>query len=63
MIEMGVSEATANKTDGQIGIVGYEINFNRYFYTYEPPRPLADIERDIKKIQSEIMDMLREVAG
>lgn len=63
MIEMGVSEATANKTDGQVGIVGYEINFNRYFYTYEPPRPLPEIEIDIKKIESEIVEMLREVRG
>jgi type I restriction enzyme M protein len=24
--------------------VGYEINFNRYFYKYTPPRPLEEIE-------------------
>ncbi len=29
--------------DGQIGLVGYEINFNRYFYRYTPPRPLEEI--------------------
>ena len=23
--------------DGRVGIVGYEINFNRYFYRYKPP--------------------------
>ena len=23
-----------------VGKIGYEINFNRYFYVYEPPRPL-----------------------
>ena len=28
--------------------VGYEINFNRYFYKYVPPRPLAEIEADIR---------------
>ena len=47
--------------DGQVGIVGYEINFNRYFYQYQPPRPLEDINADIRGLQREILDMLREV--
>jgi type I restriction enzyme M protein len=42
--------------------VGYEIPINRHFYVYEAPRPLADIERDIKKLEGEILDMLKEVA-
>ena len=41
--------------------VGYEINFNRYFYKYTPPRPLEEIEADLKKIEKEIADMLAEV--
>jgi type I restriction enzyme M protein len=41
--------------------VGYEINFNRYFYKYTPPRPLEEIETDLKKIEKEIADMLAEV--
>ncbi|MEW6116418.1 MAG: class I SAM-dependent DNA methyltransferase [Nitrospirota bacterium] len=41
--------------------IGYEINFNRYFYKYTPPRPLEEIEADIKKIEKEIADMLAEV--
>lgn len=41
--------------------VGYEINFNRYFYKYTPPRPLQEIETDLKKIEKEIADMLAEV--
>jgi type I restriction enzyme M protein len=42
--------------------VGYEIPINRHFYVYEAPRPLADIERDIKTLEGEILGMLREVA-
>jgi type I restriction enzyme M protein len=49
--------------DGGVGIVGYEINFNRYFYEYRPPRPLEDIEADIRAIEKDIVAMLREVAG
>jgi type I restriction enzyme M protein len=42
--------------------VGYEIPINRHFYVYEAPRPLAEIEADIKKLEGEILDMLREAA-
>ena len=49
--------------DGKVGLVGYEINFNRYFYEYRPPRPLEAIEADIQQVEKEIMAMLREVAG
>lgn len=43
--------------------VGYEIPFNRHFYTYVPPRPLEDIERDIKAIEQDILRMLAEVTA
>lgn len=42
--------------------IGYEINFNRYFYKYVPPRPLEEIEADLRTIEKEIADMLAEVA-
>lgn len=41
--------------------IGYEISFNRYFYEYKPPRPLGEIETDLKQIEAEIADMLMEV--
>ena len=41
--------------------VGYEIPLNRYFYRYEPPRSLEIIETDIKRLEGEIMKMLKEV--
>ena len=49
--------------DGQVGLVGYEINFNRYFYRYTPPRPLEEIEADIRGIEQDILRMLSEVTG
>ena len=48
--------------DGGVGKVGYGINFNRYFYQYEPPRPLAEIEADIRALEQEIIEMLKEVS-
>ncbi|MBE9050221.1 SAM-dependent DNA methyltransferase [Nostocales cyanobacterium LEGE 11386] len=41
--------------------VGYEIPLNRHFYVYQPPRPLDEIENDIKSLESDIMAMLGEV--
>ena len=52
-----------DEQDGQIGRVGYEINFNRYFYEYVPPRPLADIETDIEQVESRIIALLSQVTG
>ncbi|UPT45786.1 MULTISPECIES: class I SAM-dependent DNA methyltransferase [Streptomyces] len=41
--------------------VGYEIPFTRHFYVYEPPRPLAEIDSDLKALEAEIQTLLREV--
>jgi type I restriction enzyme M protein len=41
--------------------VGYEINFNRHFYVFTPPRPLAEIDAELKRAEEEIMRLLREV--
>lgn len=43
--------------------IGYEIPLNRHFYVYEPPRPLGVIETDIKKLEGEILGLLKEVTA
>lgn len=47
--------------DQQVGIVGYEIPFNRHFYQYQPPRDLVDIDADLDAVSAEIMQLLQEV--
>jgi len=47
--------------DGEIGIVGYEIPFNRHFYVYTPPRDLAEIDKELDLVSEEIMLLLKEV--
>lgn len=47
--------------DGEIGIVGYEIPFNRHFYVYQPPRALTVIDAELDKVSTEIMRLLQEV--
>jgi type I restriction enzyme M protein len=43
--------------------VGYEIPFTRHFYVYTPPRPLAEIDAELKSLETEIQVLLGEVAG
>jgi type I restriction enzyme M protein len=52
-----------DKKDGEVGVIGYEINFNRYFYKYTPPRLLDEIESDIRDIERDIVRMLAEVTA
>ena len=40
--------------------IGYELNFTKYFYEYKPPRPLEEIEKDIKEVTAEIQELLKE---
>jgi len=41
--------------------IGYEIPVTRHFYRYDPPRPLAEIDSEIKLLEVEIQDLLRQV--
>lgn len=47
--------------DGTKTKVGYEIPFTRHFYEYTPPRPLEEIDAEIKQLEAEILELLREV--
>ncbi len=53
-----VTEAWMDRTKDK---VGFEINFNRHFYKYNPPRPLEEIDADLKKAEEEVVRLLREV--
>ena len=50
-----------DEKDGELGIVGYEIPFNRHFYVYTPPRDLVEIDRDLDLVSGEIMALLQKV--
>ena len=41
--------------------VGYEVPLTRYFYKYVPPRPLAEIDVEIKQLEDEIQELLSMV--
>jgi type I restriction enzyme M protein len=58
-----INTSKRDERDGLVGLVGYEINFNRYFYRYTPPRHLEEIEADIRTIEDDILRMLAEVTA
>jgi len=42
--------------------VGYEIPFTRHFYVYTPPRPLAEIDAELRELEEQIQKLLGEIA-
>jgi type I restriction enzyme M protein len=43
--------------------VGYEIPFNRHFYVFKPPRPLAEIDAELKATTDRILDMIKGLSA
>ncbi len=56
-----IDASKRDEKDQEVGIVGYEIPFNRHFYQYQPPRDLVDIDKDLNVVSAEIMQLLQEV--
>jgi len=44
-----------------LGLVGYQIPFNRHFYEYKPPRALEDIDAELGAVTADILELLKEV--
>lgn len=53
-----IDAGKVDQQDGQVGIVGYEIPFNRHFYVYQPPRSLEAIDADLERVSREIVGLL-----
>ncbi|MCP8884497.1 type I restriction-modification system subunit M [Devosia sp. XJ19-1] len=56
-----LDETFRDEYDGEVGVVGYEINFNRYFYEYQPPRDLEEIDAELKAVEADIASLLAEL--
>lgn len=56
-----INESVKDHKDGQIGKVGYEIPLTRYFYKYQPPRALEEIESDIEEVENELLELLKKL--
>ncbi|MGQ7244282.1 HsdM family class I SAM-dependent methyltransferase [Salinicola sp. V024] len=58
-----VDEDKRDEQDGRIGIVGFEIPFNRHFYEFKPPRPLEEIDADLKACTDRIKQMIEGMSA
>ncbi len=58
-----IDEDKRDEQDGDIGIVGFEIPFNRHFYVFQPPRPLEEIDADLKAVTTRIKQMIEELSA
>src|SRR5690554_1393485 len=58
-----IDESKTDALDGEVGIVGFEIPFNRHFYVFQPPRPLEEIDRDLKACTDRIKQMIEGLSA
>ena len=56
-----INESVRDHKDSEVGKIGYEIPFTRYFYKYEAPRELEVIERDIEGVENELLELLKKL--
>jgi type I restriction enzyme M protein len=61
VLDAWIDASKKDAKDQEIGIVGYEIPFNRHFYQYQPPRDLVEIDAELDAVSAEIMALLQEV--
>lgn len=56
-----VDTSYTDEKDGKVGKVGYEINFNRYFYQFEKPRHPNEVMAEIKLLSAEVASLLNGI--
>ena len=61
--EAWIDESKRDEKDGEVGVVGFEIPFNRHFYEFTPPRPLEEIDADLKQCTDRIKQMIQELSA
>ena len=63
MPDAWIDESKTDAQDGEVGVVGFEIPFNRHFYVFQPPRPLEEIDRDLKACTDRIKQMIEGLSA
>jgi len=58
-----IDESKTDEQDGEVGIVGFEVPFNRHFYVFTPPRPLDEIDADLKQCTDRIKEMIEGLSA
>jgi type I restriction enzyme M protein len=58
-----VNTEIVDEKDGSVGKVGYEINFNRYFYVYKAPRAPHLIAEEIRQMEKRFVELMKGVVA
>lgn len=58
-----IDTSKTDPLDGEVGLVGFEIPFNRHFYVFTPPRSLGDIDADLKACTDRIKAMIEGLSA
>ena len=58
-----VNKDVKDEADGHTGKVGYEINFNRYFYVYKAPRKPKVIADEILEMEKRFVELMKGVVA
>ncbi|MBE9226259.1 SAM-dependent DNA methyltransferase [Phormidium sp. LEGE 05292] len=58
-----INETVIDEKDKLVGKVGYELNFNRHFYEYQPLRPRKEIAEEIKVLQASLVAVFNQMAA
>lgn len=58
-----IDTSKTDEQDGEVGVVGFEIPFNRHFYVFQPPRPLEAIDRELKACTDRIKQMIEGLSA
>lgn len=58
-----INREVVDEKDKQTGVVGVELNFNREFFVYKPPRRRDEIRADIESMEKRFMELLHGVVG
>ncbi len=56
-----IDESKKDHKDNKVGKVGYEIPVTRFFYKYEAPRSLDEIQKDIEQVESELKSLIDQM--
>lgn len=56
-----IDETKKDHKDNKVGKIGYEIPVTRFFYKYEAPRSLDEIQKDIEKVESELDALIKQM--
>src|SRR5699024_12423263 len=57
-----IDASKKDECDGELGIVGYGIPFNRHFYEFVPPRLLEEIDAELKECTERIKQMIEGIS-